>query len=99
MNTPAASRPERIRARLEAAFAAARVVVTDDSALHAGHPGARGGAGHFLVRVESQAFSGLTRLARHRPVYGAVAYMMPAEIHALNIEALSPDDHGVTTSP
>ncbi|TAK56547.1 MAG: BolA family transcriptional regulator [Gammaproteobacteria bacterium] len=99
MNSPAASRPERIRARLEAAFAPARVVVTDDSARHAGHAGARGGAGHFLVRIESQAFSGRTRLERHRLVYGAVADMMPAEIHALNIEALSPDDHGVTTSP
>ncbi|MEX1993457.1 MAG: BolA family protein [Steroidobacteraceae bacterium] len=83
---------ERIQSRLESAFAAARISVRDDSARHAGHPGARGGAGHFLVRIESQAFAGRSRLQRHRMVYEALAGMMPGEIHALNIEAISPDD-------
>lgn len=85
-------RVERIRATLETAFAPARVAVEDDSARHAGHPGARGGAGHFRVRIESQAFSGRGRLERHRMVYRALAGMMPDEIHALNIDARSPDD-------
>lgn len=83
---------ERIQARLEAAFATARVSVRDDSARHAGHAGARGGAGHFQVRIESKAFAGRDRLQRHRMVYEALAGLMPAEIHALNIEAISPDD-------
>lgn len=77
---------------LEAAFAAARVSVYDDSARHVGHAGARDGAGHFIVRIESQAFSGRNRLERHRLVYDALAPMLPGEIHALNIEAISPDD-------
>lgn len=85
-------RVERIRAVLEDAFAPARIAVDDDSARHAGHAGARGGAGHFRVRVESQAFSGRDRLERHRMVYQALAHMMPGEIHALNIDARSPDD-------
>lgn len=85
-------RTERIRSRLESAFAAARVSVIDDSARHAGHAGARSGAGHFMVRIESQAFAGRSRLQRHRMVYEALADMLPAEIHALNIEAISPDD-------
>lgn len=85
-------RTERIRSLLESAFASARVSVIDDSARHAGHAGARGGAGHFQVRIESQAFSGCSRLQRHRMVYDAVADMLPGEIHALNIEAISPDD-------
>jgi BolA protein len=85
-------RVERIRATLEAAFAPARVAVEDDSARHAGHAGARHGAGHFRVRIESQAFSGRGRLDRHRMVYQALADMLPAEIHALNIDARSPDD-------
>jgi len=83
---------ERIKSRLESAFAAAQVSVRDDSARHAGHEGASGGAGHFQVRIESQAFAGRSRLQRHRMVYQALADMMPAEIHALNIEAISPDD-------
>jgi BolA protein len=85
-------RVERIRAMLEAAFAPAQVAVEDDSARHAGHVGARGGAGHFRVRIESQAFSGRARLERHRMVYEALAEMLPGEIHALNIDARSPDD-------
>ena len=81
---------------LEGAFAQARVSVHDDSARHAGHAGARSGAGHFLVRIESQEFTGRSRLERHRMVYEALAGMLPCEIHALNIEAVSPDDD---TSP
>ena len=77
---------------LESAFTRARVTVHDDSAQHAGHPGAREGAGHFLVRVESQDFAGRGRVERHRLVYEALAAMLPREIHALNIEAVSPDD-------
>ncbi len=85
-------RVERIKAMLEQAFTAARVSVQDDSAKHAGHAGARTGAGHFLVRVESQDFTGRSRLERHRLVYDALAEMLPREIHALNIEAVSPED-------
>jgi BolA protein len=68
------------------------VAVLNDSARHAGHAGARDGAGHFIVRVESQEFAGRSRLERHRLVYEALAEMLPSEIHALNIEAVSPDD-------
>jgi len=77
---------------LEQAFLGARVTVVDDSARHAGHAGARGGAGHFAVRVESQDFTGRSRLERHRLVYNALAEMLPREIHALNIEAITPDE-------
>ncbi len=77
---------------LEQAFAPARVSVRDDSRLHEGHAGARDGAGHFSVRIESQEFSGRSRLERHRLVYKALAQMLPREIHALNIVAVSPDE-------
>lgn len=77
---------------LEQAFPGAQVSVVDDSARHAGHAGARGGAGHYAVRVESQDFAGRSRLERHRLVYNALADMLPREIHALNIEAVSPDE-------
>ena len=86
------SRSHRIQSLLEARFMSARVTVRDDSARHEGHEGARGGAGHFAVRIESEAFKGRNRLQRHRMVYEALADMLPADIHALNIEAISPDD-------
>jgi len=77
---------------LEQAFSSALVAVEDDTARHAGHVGARDGAGHFLVRIESEDFTGRSRLERHRLVYKALAEMLPREIHALNIEAVSPED-------
>ena len=86
------ARAERIKSMLEQAFSSALVAVEDDSARHAGHAGARGGAGHFLVRIESEDFTGRSRLERHRLVYKALAEMLPREIHALNIEAVSPED-------
>lgn len=86
------TRAERIQAMLERAFASSRVTVSDDSARHAGHAGARDGAGHFLVRIESQEFTGRSRIERHRLVYKALAEMLPREIHALNIVAVSPDE-------
>ena len=85
-------RADRIRTVLEHALTSARVTVHDDSARHAGHPGARDGAGHFVVKIESQDFAGRSRLERHRLVYQALADLLPREIHALNIEAVSPDD-------
>ena len=77
---------------LEQAFSSALVAVEDDSARHAGHAGARDGAGHFLVRIESEDFTGRSHLERHRLVYKALAELLPREIHALNIEAVSPED-------
>lgn len=64
--------------------------VVDDSAAHIGHPGAAGGAGHFRVRIVSARFAGLAPLARHRLVNACLARMMPADIHALSIDARAP---------
>ena len=66
------------------------LAVQDDSHLHAGHAGAREGR-HFSVRVVSERFAGLSRLARHRLVYDALHSLMPRGIHALAIDARVPD--------
>ena len=88
----AASRVERIRAALQAAFAPQALEVEDDSHRHAGHAGARDGRGHFNVRIVSAAFAGMARLARHRAVYAALGAMMQTDIHALSIRAEAPRD-------
>ena len=80
-----------IEAALAAALAPAALQVDDDSHLHAGHAGAREGR-HFSVRIASVRFQGLTRVARHRLVYDALAFLIPAGIHALAIDARLPDD-------
>jgi BolA protein len=85
------NRVERIRQALDAAFAPSLLVVTDDSHKHAGHEGARDGRGHFSVEIISAAFVGKPPLARHRAVYLALGEMMTTDIHALSIQADSPD--------
>jgi BolA protein len=80
-----ADRIERLRDCL-AALEPTELDLRDDSALHAGHAGAREG-GHFHVRIVSRKFAGLAPLARHRLVYAAVAGLMGRDIHALSIDA------------
>jgi BolA protein len=64
----------------------------DESHRHAGHAGARAGGGHYRLRIVSQKFSGISRVARHRLVYEALGDLMQTRIHALAIEALAPDE-------
>lgn len=88
------TRIDRIRAALQAALQPTALEVVDDSHKHAGHEGARDGRGHFTVRVVSPAFAGKAPLARHRAVYAALGEMMQTDIHALAIEARTPDEVG-----
>lgn len=68
------------------------VHVVDDSAAHAGHAGAaESGGGHFHLTIVSEAFQGKNAVARHRMVYAALADLMQQKIHALQIEAMTPD--------
>ena len=86
------SRVERIRIALEATLAPLSLDVVDDSARHAGHAGARDGRGHFNVDIVSEAFAGMTPIARHRAVYAALGEMMTTDIHALAIRARTPGE-------
>lgn len=81
----------RIRAILERQLAPLRLDIADESALHAGHPGAREG-GHFRVHIVSEQFRGRTALERHRLVYQALDELMGSEIHALAVVARDPEE-------
>lgn len=85
-------RIERIRAILMRDFAPVELAIEDQSHLHVGHAGARDGRGHFRVRIVSAAFGGKVALARHRAVYAALADMLETDIHALAVEARTPDE-------
>lgn len=86
------SRTDRIHALVTEALQPLHLEVIDDSARHAGHAGAEGGAGHYRVRILSERFRGLAVLARHRLVYESLRSMIPQEIHALSIEADAPGE-------
>jgi acid stress-induced BolA-like protein IbaG/YrbA len=47
---------------------------------------------HFEAVVISRHFAGKPRLQRHQMVYGALGGRMGAEIHALSIQALTPEE-------
>ncbi len=68
-----------------------RLEVIDDSALHAGHAGAREG-GHYRLLIVSPLFSGKTTLQRHRIIYDALGELMRSRIHALSIRSLTPEE-------
>ena len=82
-----------IRERLNNVFSPAQLDIVDDSQQHAGHAGAAGGGGHFTVTIVSEKFRDHSALERHRMVYQAVDDLMPAEIHALSIKALAPEEY------
>jgi len=87
-----ADRSTMIRTRLEAALDPEQLEIIDESAKHAGHAGAASGGGHFIVQIVSAAFAGKNLIQRHRLVYDAVDDIMHTEIHALSIQAKSPDE-------
>ncbi len=87
-----ADRVAQIRSRLETELEPDELDVIDDSHRHAGHAGARDGRGHFQVRILSRAFAGKRTVERHRMVYAALGSLMQTDIHALGLEALSPED-------
>jgi BolA protein len=86
------SAPARIQALLAEAFGPAEIRIRDDSALHAGHIGARDGGGHYHVAICAAAFAGQSMLMRHRAVYAALAPLMGSAIHALSLETQTPEE-------
>ncbi len=47
---------------------------------------------HFAARVVAREFAGQRSLARHQLIYGALGEKMGREIHALSIDALTPEE-------
>lgn len=82
---------DEIRARL-ADLNPLSIEIEDDSALHAGHAGAKGGGGHYRMTMVSDAFIGKNTVARHRLIYGALGELMRTRIHALAIRALTAEE-------
>lgn len=86
------ARMELIRLRLTDALAPEMLEIEDESNLHAGHAGARDGRGHFRVTIVSPRFAGLSRIARHRLVFSTLGDLMQTDIHALTLQAFSPEE-------
>lgn len=78
---------------LESALQPMILEVVDDSAKHVGHAGYRpGGQSHFSVMIVSDKFGGKPRVARHRMVYDALNPLFGEGLHALAINAKTPEE-------
>ena len=82
-----------ITRRLNASLQPTRLDLEDQSAHHLGHAGhdARGES-HFALTIESDAFTGQSRVARQRLVYAALGDLMQDRVHALTIRAVAPGE-------
>ena len=77
---------DTIAQKLNAALTPQQINVEDVSDKHAGHAGWREGGGtHFEVTVKAMAFSGKSRLQRHRMVNEILADELATSIHALEL--------------
>ena len=89
---------DRIKAKLQAAFAPASIEVIDESHMHASHahamnrPGADAIGTHFHVKVVSEAFKGKSLVERHRAINHLLRAEFDAGVHALAIDAKAPGE-------
>lgn len=82
-----------MKRKLGDAFAPAALELVDDSHRHLGHAGSRpGGETHFKLRIVSRAFEGLGRVERQRAVMRVLKDELAGQVHALNIEAVTPEE-------
>lgn len=77
--------PEDIRQMIERGLPGARVAVQGD-----GH--------HFEALVVAREFAGKTMLQQHQMVYATLGDKMRAEIHALSLRTLTPEDYEAQTA-
>jgi BolA protein len=85
----------KIEEKLSKAFEPAGLQIVDESHLHAGHAGHRPeGETHFRVRVVSKAFTGKSRVERHRMVNSVLAEELAGPVHALAIHSSAPAEEG-----
>ncbi len=81
--------------KLETALKPQKLEIINESHLHAGHQESFDGTGetHLRVRVVSSIFEKMSRLERHRTINSLAADEIEAGLHALAIEALTPEEH------
>lgn len=92
MNEVRGNQTDMIRKVLQDTFAPTHLDIIDESYKHAGHAGAKDGGGHFIVHIQADAFTGLSRVQKHRLVNEATQHLFGSTIHALSIQARGPHE-------
>jgi BolA family transcriptional regulator, general stress-responsive regulator len=83
-----------LREKLEAAFAPQKLEIINESHLHAGHQPDFDGSGetHLRIRIVSSKFNAMNRIERHRAINALARPEIEAGLHALAIDAKSPEE-------
>ena len=68
------------------------LTLDDQSDFHANHMGAQSGGGHFTLTIVSNAFEGKSAVRRHQMIYEALGDLMKHDIHAISINAKTPNE-------
>ncbi len=93
------TRADRMHAVLTQHLSPLRIEVVDESSQHAGHAGAAaGGQTHYSVLIVTDRFTGLSRVARHRLVTGALAAEFEGGLHALSLTLRTPAEQAGPTA-
>ncbi|HCP47289.1 MAG TPA: BolA family transcriptional regulator [Deltaproteobacteria bacterium] len=89
-NSPVGGGPvqQSITSKLADAFAPVALEVINESFMHSVPPGSES---HFKVVVVSQQFADESLVKRHRMVHTALRSELDAGLHALSVEALTPE--------
>ncbi len=83
----------RLREKLMIALGPIRLDVINESEMHAGHRSSPGtGESHFRVLIVSEAFTGRSRVERHRMVNEVLAGEVGGIIHALALATYAPGE-------
>ena len=83
----------QMRQKLMISLQPSRLDVVNESHLHAGHRSSPGtGESHFRLLIVSEAFSGKSRVERHRMVNDLLSDELRSGLHALTIKACAPGE-------
>ena len=85
------SRILKLHQALEQAFQPTELIVTDESAAHVGHAGARDGRSHFRIHIVGPV-PGDSPREQHQAVYAAVGSLLETDIHALSVKVTDPPE-------
>jgi acid stress-induced BolA-like protein IbaG/YrbA len=76
--------PEKVAELIRAGLPGAQVLVQSDDQTH------------FTARIVAPQFAGQRPIARHQMVYRTLGALVGREIHAISIEALTPEEAGAS---
>ncbi len=87
------SAEQRMREKLILGLSPTRLDIINESELHAGHRSSPGtGESHFRILIVSPAFTGKSRVDRHRIVNELLADELSGRVHALALKTYAPGE-------